>query len=146
MPTMPKAVAALFFAALGYFCGDLIKPLLPEGTRAALLSPTLAGVGALSGWKMSGARAGFGMRASFGYGLTTSALLVLIGDFLFAGQKMLDLAINKRVTGPMNALKEMVGIFMENIALIATPTIIGALIVGGLFGGWITEYVSRRTS
>lgn len=146
MPTMPKAIAALFFAALGYFCADLVKPLLPEGTKVGLLNETLAAVGALCGWRMSGGRAGFGLRASLGYGLTSSALLVFWGDLIFSGHKMLVFAIDKRLKGPMNAIQAMVGFFMENIVLIATPSIIGALIVGGLFGGWLTEWVARRAS
>ena len=146
MPTMPKIVAAFFFAALGWFCGDLVKPLLPEGTKVGLLNITLAGIGALSGWLMCGARAGFGTRASMGYGLTSSALIVFWGSFAFAGQKMLVFAIDKRIKGPMNAMKELVAFFMDNIVLIATPTIIGAAIIGGLFGGWLTEWVSKRAS
>lgn len=146
MPTLPKAVAALFFAALGYFIGDLIRPLLPEGTKAGMLGITLAGIGALCGWYMSGAKAGHGLRAGLGYGLTTVGLMFFWGDVVFSGQKMLAFAIDKRLKGPMNALKSMVGFIMENAVMVATPTIIIAVIVGGLFGGWIVEWVARRFS
>jgi hypothetical protein len=30
--------------------------------------------------------------------------------------------------------------------VIAVPTVIGTLIVGGLFGGWLTEWVAKRWS
>ena len=79
MPTFAKVTAAVFFAALGYFCADLIKPLLPMGTPAVWLNETLAALGAINGWIMSGKRAGDGTRAGIGYGLTTAALIVVWG-------------------------------------------------------------------
>ena len=146
MPTIPKVIAALFFAALGYFCGDLVKPLLPEGTRTGLLNETLAAIGVVCGWIMSGKRAGDGTRAGFGYGLTTAAMLTFWGLFFFAGYEALDMSMNRRFHGPMDALKGMVGIGLEYAVLIATPAIIGSLIIGGLFGGWLTEWVAKRWS
>ncbi len=144
MPTAPKAVAALFFAALGYFCGDLIKPLLPEGTRTGWLDITLAVIGALSGWRMSGARAGFGLRAGFGYGLTTVALTAFWGILAFSGLKMLQYSLDRRFSGPIEALQEMVKFALDYLVLISVPTVTGTMLVGALFGGWLTEWVARR--
>ncbi|MFV2036543.1 MAG: TrgA family protein, partial [Paracoccaceae bacterium] len=134
---MPKVIAAVFFAALGYFAADLVLPLLPEGTRAKWLNETLAGVGAISGWIMSGARAGDGTRAGFGYGLTTVVLIIGWGVFLFAGAKMLEFSIDRRYDGPMEALQSMFAIGIGYLRLIAVPEIAIAAIVGGLFGGWL---------
>ncbi|MGR3660337.1 MAG: TrgA family protein [Paracoccaceae bacterium] len=144
MPTMPKVFAAVFFAALGYLCGDLVKPLLPEGTRVAMLSPTVAALGFLSGWFMSGARAGDSLRSGFGYGLTSAALTVFWSIFFFAGAEALDRSMNRRYGGPMDAIMGMVELGMEYTLLIATPGIIGTLIVGGLFGGWLVEWSAKR--
>ncbi len=144
MLTFPKVIAALFFAALGYFSGDLIKPLLPEGTRVGLLNVTLAAIGFVSGWRMSGGRAGFGTRSGFGYGLTSAGLIAFWGIFFFAGQKMLQFSIDKRFKGPMDALKSMVEFMLEFAALIAVPSVIIPAVVGGLFGGWLTEWVAKR--
>lgn len=146
MLTMPKLVAAVFFAALGYFCGDLIKPVLPEGTRVVWLNETLAALGLVCGWKMSGGRAGGGTASAYGYGLTTSGLIAFWGVFLFAGNKALQYSLDKRYKGPMDALKSMVEFMLEYFVLIAIPTVAIAAIVGGLFGGWLTEWVSKRWS
>ena len=100
MLTIPKLIAALFFAALGFFCGDLVKPLLPEGTRTGLMNETLAALGAISGWRISGARAGLGTKSGLGYGLTSAGVIAFWGVFLFAGQKALQLSIDKRFQGP----------------------------------------------
>lgn len=146
MPTVPKVIAALFFAALGYFGGDLVKPLLPEGTRTGLLNETLAIIGLISGWWMSGARAGDSTRSGLGYGLTSAALLLFWGVFLFAGYEALQMSLGRRFDGPMEALQAMIGIGLKYFKMAATPEIVVTLFVGGLFGGWLTEWVAKRWS
>ncbi len=42
MPTFAKVIAAVYFAALGFLCADLVKPLLAEGTPTVWLNETLA--------------------------------------------------------------------------------------------------------
>jgi hypothetical protein len=144
MPTFAKVTAAVFFAALGYFCADLIKPLLPRGTPAVWLNETLAALGAINGWIMSGKRAGDGTRAGIGYGLTTAALIVVWGVFIFAGAEMIELSIARRYGGPIEAIQAMVAIGLDYVRLIAVPEIIGSVVVGGIFGGWLTEWVAAR--
>ena len=144
MPTMPKAIAALFFAALGYFCGDLVRPLLPDGTRTGMLNETLAGVGLLSGWLVSGKHAGYGTRAGFGYGLTSGAVLSFWGVFLFSGEKALRVSLDRRFDGPIEAIQAMIKFGLEFYVLIGTPDIIIAVVVGSLFGGWLTEWSAKR--
>ena len=180
MPTIPKAIAAIYFAAFAWFCGDLIKPMLPEGTQTGLLDPTLAAIGFISGWRVSGARAGGGLRAGFGYGLTTVAVIAFWGLLAFAGTKMIQYSLDRRFDGPMEALKAMVGFIVEYAVMLAhdpevqLPALggggegggaaqgLGAQIgsfalralakfafpitamVGGLFGGWLTEWAARR--
>lgn len=146
MPTAARLLAAVFFAALGWFASDLVKPLLPEGTQTGWLNETMAVIGALSGWTMAGARAGDGMRSGLGYGLTTSALIVFWGVLVFSGYEMLDLSLKNRFGGPMQAIKAMIGIAIDYVKLISTPEIIGTLVVGGLFGGWLAEWASKRWS
>ena len=146
MPTFAKVTAAVFFAALGFFCADLVKPLLARGTPAVWLNETLAALGAINGWIMSGARARDGTRAGVGYGLTTAALIVVWGVFIFAGAEMIDLSIARRFGGPVEALQSMVAIGLGHFRLIAVPEIIGSAIVGGVFGGWLTEWVAARWS
>ena len=146
MPTSAKLVAALFFAALGWFCADLVAALLPEGMSSGLLNEVCAAIGAVVGITMLGKRAGDGLRAALGYGLTTSALLAFWGIFAFAFTDMLSNSLDKRYHGAVEAIQAMVGIGMDYAVMIATPSILGALIVGGLFGGWLTEWVARRWS
>jgi len=144
MLTFAKVIAALYFAALGFFCGDLVKPLLADGTPAVWLHETLAALGAINGWLMSGGRAGGGTRAGIGYWLTTSALIVAWGVFFLAGSEMIEMSIARRYDGPIEALQSMVAIGFGYFKLIAVPEVIGSAIVGGIFGGWLTEWVAER--
>jgi hypothetical protein len=82
--------------------------------------------------------------SGFGYGLTTAGLIVFWGVFLFSGEKMLQYSLDKRFKGPMDALKSMIEFMLDFGVLIGVPTIIGAAVIGGLFGGWLTEWVARR--
>jgi len=132
--------------ALGWFAADLVKPILPEGTKTGLLNETMAVIGFLSGWMMAGARAGEGVRSALGYGLTSSALIVFWGVLVFSSYEMLDLSLKSRFHGPMEAIKAMIGIAIDYIKLISIPEIIGTMIVGGLFGGWLAEWAAKRWS
>jgi hypothetical protein len=144
MPTAPKLIAALLFAALAFFVSDLVKPQLPEGTQFGLFAPINAAVGALMGWRISGARAGHSIRASLGYGLTTTTITVFWCLFIWAGYLMVEASMRLRYDGPMDALQDMGVMMVEFAGAMATPSILGSLLVGSLFFGWLTEQVARR--
>jgi len=146
MPTAPKLIAGIYFLILAWFCADLVVPLLPEGTQTPWLHETMAVIGAICGWIMSGSRAGDGTHAGFGYGLTTVAMIVFWGVLVFSGNEMLKLSMKRRYDGAVEALQAMVSIGLEYLVLIGIPSIVGALVVGGLFGGWLTEWVAKRWS
>ncbi len=144
MPTAPKLVAALLFGALAFFVSDLIKPLLPEGTQFGLFSLVNPLVGALMGWRISGARAGYSMRASLGYGITTVVVTVFWCLFIWSGYLMVEASTRLRYSGPMEAFRDMGAMMIEFAQMMATGQVLGSLLVGALFFGWLTEQVSRR--
>ena len=117
---------------------------MPEGTRTGVLNETLAAIGLLSGWFVSGKRAGYGTRAGFGYGLTTAAVITFWGIFVFSGEKALQYSLDRRFDGPIEAIQAMIKFGLEFGVLIATPDIIIALGIGALFGGWLTEWSAKR--
>jgi hypothetical protein len=144
MPTAPKLIAALLFGVLAFFVSDLVKPLLAEGTQVGWFSVVNALVGALMGWRISGARAGVSMRASLGYGITTTAATVFWCLFIWAGYLMVEASTRLRYDGPMEALTDMGAMMIEFARTMATGGVIGSLLVGALFFGWLTEQVARR--
>ena len=144
MPTAAKVIAALFFAALGYFAADLVKPLLPEGTPTRWMNETVALLGLLMGWNVVGKRVGDGPRASMGYGLTASVLTTFWSLFAFSFSDMLEKSMDRRYRGPVEAIQDMFGIFTDYAVLIMVPAMFIAILVGGAFGGWIAEWANRR--
>ncbi|MDH5797287.1 MAG: TrgA family protein [Paracoccaceae bacterium] len=147
MPTAPKVVAAAIFGSLGYAIIYLVIPLLPEGMSYGYLREITAGSGVIAGWTMSGAKAGDGTRAGIGLGLTSVALLVFYSNFSVAFLIMLGKAIDKRYAkGPMQAIKDMVKMFVENLGTIASPAVIISLLIGAVVGGILVERAAERWS
>lgn len=145
MPTAPKLIAGILFAALAWFVSDLFKSELPEGSRVDWLSPINAGVGFLMGWRISGTRAGAAMKAAMGYGLTTAAAIVFWCLLIWSAYLMVVQSTRMRYDGPVAALQDMALKMVEYGQMIALRAdIVGSLIVGALIFGWITEQVARR--
>ena len=140
MPTGGKLVGAVLFAVLAYFVSDLVKPLLPEGTPAGLLSPTNAVIGFLMGWTIMGKGAGATYRQSLGYGLTTVAAITFWSLLLWAGMKMYDRAIKLWFDGPMEALQKMAEFALEYALILKDQQVLGAMVAGGILGGLLTEF------
>ncbi|MDA8584894.1 TrgA family protein [Rhodobacteraceae bacterium] len=146
MPTFGKLIAAIVFGALAYFVSDLLKPLLEptEGTRVGMLSIVNGFIGMVMGWSLMGKAAGKNYRVSFGFGLTTLAVTVFWCALFWAGQKMLSRSVDLRYDGPMEALQQMGGIFLEYLRLVTAQEILIPAIVGAIFVSWLTEFFARR--
>ncbi len=80
MPTAPKLVAALIFAAIGFFTAEFYKPQMPEGTQFGQFSVICARIGAICGWRVMGNLAGRGYSASMGLGIRTSVTYLVFRD------------------------------------------------------------------
>ncbi|MCP5037025.1 MAG: EscU/YscU/HrcU family type III secretion system export apparatus switch protein [Rhodobacteraceae bacterium] len=146
MPTTARLVAALFFAALGWFTADLIKPLLPEGTAVGKFSQISAGFGLLVGWFFTGKRLGASQSGALGMGLASSFLLSFWVLLAFSGYKMVRLSMRSYYDGPVDALQNMFAIAVDYLWLAAVAPVIGALVIGGLIGGWLTGSAAKHWS
>lgn len=140
MPTGAKLIGALAFAALAYFLSDLIKPLLPEGSRLGLFSPLNAFIGALMGWSIMGKGAGNNYRQTFGFGLTTLFATVFWCLLLWAGYEMLKRSLRLYYDGPIEALQEMAELFVGYAQLAAVNEVIWPAVIGALFAAWLTHF------
>ena len=81
-----------------------------------------------------------------GIGLTTVVAIVFWCLLVFAGEEMLDRSMNLRYDGPMKALGEGAKLMLEYGALLLQPDVVIWLVIGGLFGGWVTELTARNWS
>ena len=146
MPTGAKLIAGLAFAALAFFITDLIKPLLPEGSRLTWFSPLNAFVGFLMGWTIMGKGAGKTYRQAFGYGLTTLFATAFWCLLVWSGYEMLQRSLRLYYDGPVEALQEMAQLFVDYAKLAAVNEVLWPAIIGALFVAWLTEFFARRSS
>jgi hypothetical protein len=147
MFTAAKVVAALIFGFVAWMTAGLViahvQEIRPNSQTGSLGLLCLA-IGLFSGWVMSGARAGDGIRASIGYGLTTSAMIVFWGLFIVAGEEALQRSLDRRYEGPIQAISDMIKLMLDYGMIMAKPDVIIWLVVGAIFGGVVTELASRQ--
>jgi hypothetical protein len=146
MPTAPKLAAFLWYALVAWFSAQLVSNHLPEGTQLGHFALISAGFGGLVGWTFAGGRAGDTMRAAYGYGLTSIALIVLYCLFYFSFEEMLHRAMSHRYRGPMDALAGCVALMGHNFLIALKVDVVIVLLAGGLIGGWSVEKVGRKWS
>lgn len=146
MPTAGKLFGAVSFALLCWFVSGFIPPLLPEGVRTDFLQPINAGIGFLMGWMLLGKNAGDGIVASIGHSSTTMVAIVFWALLIWSGDEMLENSVRLRYNGPVEALQDMAITAIEYARLIATPEIIGSMIVGIVVCAIVTEWAAARWS
>ncbi|MEO8530769.1 MAG: TrgA family protein [Deltaproteobacteria bacterium] len=146
MPTAAKLVASVYFAALGFLTASLVIPYLPEGSDPGNLAYWAAFFGFLAGYRWSGRRAGAGLRSGLGLGWTTVFLAILWTLMAVAGKETYNRSVKMRYDGVMEALKGWMGLMLDFAQLMLHTDVILLLVIGGLFGGWLTERTARAFS
>ncbi|WP_136057694.1 TrgA family protein [Candidatus Halocynthiibacter alkanivorans] len=149
MPTMPKLISAIWFAALAFFMAMLVPAHLPEnmeGMSMGYFPHIIAVIGALVGWHFVGPKARDTRSAMIGFGITSSGLIIAWSLLVFAGYEMYRGSLRLRYDGPMDALVNMFGIIGEYALIIAKPDFVIAAVIGGIVGGWLVGAVGKRWS
>lgn len=146
MPTAAKLVSAIVFAVIALAAAHLYARSSGTVVSTGLLREVSATVGALSGWFIMGPQAQRvrGRVEAMGTGVRTSLTIAAVVILIFAVLEMLDRAIKGRYDDPLEAA---LGVFER--ALVLAPTLVRAdvlsvLLLGGLFGGALAHWVSRR--
>lgn len=146
MPTMGRLVGAILFAGLAWYTSLLIIPLFPVGTNLGLFQEVNTFFGLIAGWTVAGSRAGLGYVAAFSYGLTALVAMVVMALFFNSSVVMVEQSLRKRYDGPGEAVTDVFQMFVDHAIMMATPEIIGTLLIGGIVGGLVTEFFGRRFS
>lgn len=147
MPTAAHLVAALVLAAVGWFASELVKPVIEAETgRSAFgrLSLINLVIGALCGWIVIGKRAGRGLSAGIGNGITGVAALVFWALFVQAVAEMVNRSLARRYDGPMEAIIAVFELMLEYAAFLADAQVLIALAGGALLAGLAAEAAARR--
>ena len=146
MPTRGRLVGAILFAGLAWYTSLLIIPLFPVGTNLGLFQEVNTFFGLIAGLTVAGPRAGLGYVAAFSYGLTALVAMVVMALFFNSSVVMVEQSLRKRYDGPGEAVTDVFQMFVDHAIMMATPEIIGTLLIGGIVGGLVTEFFGRRFS
>lgn len=144
MPTAARLVAAIIFAGVAFLAANVYVPLLPAGTQTGWFAAVSAGFGAVVGWMVMGALAGRGTTAAMGYGVRTSVTIVFWVGLFLSIREMILRSMNLRYDGPMEAVIGTFDIAIDYGRLMVDPQLLAVLGLGGLLGGLVTEFASRR--
>ncbi|MBE0554626.1 MAG: TrgA family protein [Rhodobacteraceae bacterium] len=144
MPTAAKLAAAAAFAIVAAIAAHLFIPALPEGTPPGWLREVSAAIGLLCGWWIMGNRVGKGYGEAAGSGILTSALSLFWVMLVFSIVTMVKRSMRMLYDGPMDAVIGVFDLMLDYGALLAAPATPVALILGGILGGWFTEWAGRR--
>lgn len=144
MPTAAKLAAAILFGALAWYISELVKPLFPEGTDLGRFSEYNALVGVFAGWRVAGPQARTTWPNAVSYGLTAALTMLVLTVLIHSFNGMLTRSLRRIYQGPMEALIDVVRISTGHLQMISTPEIMGTLLVGGVIGGLLTEWVGRN--
>ena len=145
MPTAAKLAAAALFGALAWWVSKMVVPLLyPDGGIVGRFAEYNAVLGAVIGWRVAGERARTTWPNAVAYGLTAALSMTFLALFLHSAALMVSQAFRKVYEGPMEAVVDVVRIMVENFQKIATPEVMGTLLIGGIIAGLATEWVARN--
>ena len=146
MPTAARFVAAICLAALAFVVSEQIKPLFDEDKAFGYFNHINVGFGLVIGWQVIGSRAGRGLMAGINNGLTGGIVLLFWGLFIHSAVRMIELSMRGRYDGALEAIAATFQMMSENALMIASPLIIGTLLLGSIGTGLLAELTSRRAS
>ena len=144
MPTAAKLAASVAFALIALLIAQLYIPQLPKGTQLGYFRPITAAIGAAVGWFVMGPLAGRGYRAAAESGIRTSVTVVFWALLGFSIYIMVDRSMKMMYDGPMEAVLGVFQLMFEYGKKMLVPSVIGAVIIGGMLGGQFTEWTGRR--
>lgn len=144
MPTGARLVAAISLALLAFVVSGLVMPLMPESTDFGYFTHVNIVLGLLTGWVYMGRRVGGGLVPAINNGLTGVAVLVFWALFAQGTWEMFRLAMRHRYNGPFDALLAIFTISVDFFFVIAVPSVLIPLMIGGCIAGLLAEQASKR--
>lgn len=148
MLTAPKVIAAMLFAALGWYASQLIilHFLVEfEGRGVGRLAEINAFFCAIVGWRIAGPRAGDGWNAALSYGLTTAVAMTIVSLFFQSFGEMIRKSLDRDYgDSPVEALVDVFQLMIKFGQVIVKPDVLAVLLGGGLVLGLVVEWCGRR--
>ena len=144
MPTAAKMIAAVAFALVGWLAAFHYVPQLPEGTSTGFFREITAALGFLIGWLTLGPAVGRGYREALALGLRTSLLLLAWALVGFSVYRMILRSTKMTYQDAGEAVLDVPMLMLYYGKLMGSTPFIATLIIGGVLGGFATEFAARR--
>ena len=145
MPTASKLIGAILFGAMGLAIAWLIVPTLEGADSRKPWIPIFGAVGLWAGWSIMGRGTRQGYGPAVGIGLTAAAALAFVGLFVMSFWRMWARAMDGGFgADPVGAVVSIFTNIADYAVQLVTPQIGLILVVGGLLGGIVSEFVGRR--
>lgn len=146
MPTAAKLFGAVVFMVLASIISVQVKQSVSQASASDLLLPVNAIIGLVVGWRISGARAGKGINAAVGDGLTTVCVMYFWAVLIWGIYEMLKRSVRMRYDNPIEAVQDLADIMIGYSQDVITASFVAAAVFGSIACGVMTELVSRRWS
>gem|GEM_PF-4739455 len=138
--------AALCMALTALATLSNIVPLIPESQAIGRLYEISLGLAVLVGWFPIGKRAGRGMLAALGNGLTGGVILVFWALVAFGFLRMWKLAFRKKYDDLLEAVSGFINEILTYAAYFQDLNVLASIVIGSLVTGLIAEFAARRFS
>ncbi len=144
MPTAGRLAAALAFFIYGWYIGLLASPFFPEANPPDFFIPLCVGIALICGWVVVGSRAGRGLSAAIGNGLTGAFVFTFWVVFLLSGYNMIRKSLRRLYDGPMEAIVDVFSLMFEMGQDFFDINLIVSIAVGGVICSFVSEYFAKR--
>jgi len=144
MPTAAKLFAAFGFALMAFFAGQIVKTHFPPEQNLGYVAEVSAIIAFLCGWLIMGPRVGKGYYQAFAKGMTASVITAAWALFVFSCYEMGVETLRNRYDGPMEAVVDIAGFFVELSAYLIFPDMIAIVLIGGGLAGMLAEWAGKR--
>lgn len=148
MPTGARLVSAIYFAGLAYVLGFLVHAALEADigyeVQVGRMKEVLAVIGILVGWKVMGSRAGEGRSYAVQGGILAAVSIVFWALIIFSLREMIKESTKLKYDDAPEAVVDAFRIAIDHVVTLANVPIVALLLVGGIFGGYLAEFISHR--
>ncbi|MGL4237886.1 TrgA family protein [Tabrizicola sp.] len=144
MPTGAKLMAAISFAVVGFIVAHFYALNMPDASSAGPIREAAALIGAIVGWRIMGGSVGKGYIEAAGSGIKTAVIFVVVALLLLALQEMLMNSVKMRYEGALDAILDVFLTMAQRSEALLSLGVLGAVFIGGIIAGIVTENAGRR--
>ena len=148
MPTGAKLMSAVFYGFLAYVGSHIVYGIFEAEAGYELRWGRFAEInlliGVFVGWFVQGIRVGDTYNYAIQGGILSALSVVFWCTLLWSFLEMIGESMKLVYRGATEALVDVFRIAIDHSLTFATPTFIMTMFIGGMIGGYLAEWTSRR--